>query len=141
MSRELLIRLTYGLRFVAACPAGTHFLPVSPTPDDVCCLGSANFCTFFDRRGRVLLLIPLWYLARVLFDLYSWAVFIGFLFMGWLAAPLTHLLFGFLAWFFEGRQSWLGGLVSLAWWLGLFWFLFSVLDNCESVCLLVTRLG
>ena len=95
MSREFLIRLIHGLRFVAACPAGTHFLPVSPTPDDVCCLGSANFCTFFDRRGRVLFFDSSLVSARVLFDLYSWTVFIGFLFMGWLAAPLTHLLFGF----------------------------------------------
>ena len=99
------------------------------------------FARFLTAGGECSFLIPLWYLARVLFDLYSWTVFIGFLFMGWLAAPLTHLLFGFLAWFFEGRQSWLGGLVSLAWWLGLFWFLFSVLNNCESVSLLVTRLG
>ena len=51
-------------------------------------------------------------------DLYS-----GRFLLGWLAAPLIFdctrvccCLF-----FFEGRQSWLGGLVSLAWWLG--WFL------------------
>ena len=30
--------LVYGWRFVVACPAGTHFLPVSPTLDEVCCL-------------------------------------------------------------------------------------------------------
>ena len=33
------------------------------------------------------------YLAWVPFDLYSWTVFTGFLDLGWLAAPLTHLLF------------------------------------------------
>ena len=32
-------------------------------------------------------------LARMLIDFYSWTVFIG-LFSGWLAALLTHLLFG-----------------------------------------------
>ena len=98
------------------------------------------FARFLTAGGECSFLILLWYLARVLFDLYSWTVFIGFL-SGLACRPTDSFIVRFLAWFFEGRQSWLGGLVSLAWWLGLFWFLSSVLNNCESVYLLVTRLG
>ena len=60
-------------------------------------------------------------------------------YLGWLAAPLTQLLSGSVACFSEGRQSWPGGLVSLAWWLGL--FLFWVSSNFELAILLVTRQG
>ena len=35
-----------------ACPAGTHFLPVSPTLDDVRCHRPAIFLHDFDRFGR-----------------------------------------------------------------------------------------
>ena len=82
----------------------------------------------FDRLNLCMSILTAWgdcslfdlVFARVLFDLYSWTVFIGFLLLGWLAAPLTHLLFWVWLCFFEGRQSWPGGLVSLARWLGLF---------------------
>ena len=80
------------------------------------------------------------YLAWVPFDLYSWAVFTGFLDLGWLAAPLTHLLFSLWPCFRE-TPILAGGLVSLAWWLGLFFRFYFVLNNCESVLLLVKRLG
>ena len=74
-------------------------------------------------------------------DLYSWAIFSDFD-LGWLAAPLTLLLLDLCFLLFRGRQSWLGGLVSLAGWLGLFCVVcFAVSSNFESVNLLVTRLG
>ena len=41
-----------------------------------------------------------------------WTVSVGF-FMGWLAAPLTHLLFWFWLCFLERRKSWPGGFVKV----------------------------
>ena len=141
MSREFLIRLTHGLRFVEACPAGTHFLPVSPTPDDVCCLGSANFCTFFDRRGRVLFFDSSLVHCQGAFLTCTVGQFLSAFYLGWLAAPLTHLLFGF--WPVSSRDAnpgWGDWCRSRGGW-GCFGFLSSVSSNCESVSLLVTRLG
>ena len=64
------------------------------------------------------------------FDLYSWT-FLSVFYLGWLAAPLTHLLLGFVVFLlFEGRQSWPGGLVSLVRWLGL---LLGVGSVCEQL--------
>ena len=140
MSRECVIRLVHGLRFVVACPAGTHFLPVSPTPDDVCCHGSANFCTYFDCLGRVFFsfssgTLPGCFLTCTVGQLLS-----DFL-LGWLAAPLTHFLLGLWPVFSRdtnpGRGDWCR---SRGGWGG-FWCRFLVSSNCESVILLVTRLG
>ena len=39
------------------------------------------FARFLTAGGECSVLILLWYLARVLFDLYSWTVFIGFLYV------------------------------------------------------------
>ena len=65
----------------------------------------------------------------------------GFSF-GLACRPADSSIALFVARFLEGRQSWLGGLVSLAWWLGrLRCVCFLVLSNCESATLLVTRLG
>ena len=140
MSRECVIRLCHGLRFVEACPAGTHFLPVSPTPDDVCCLRSANFCTYFDRLGRVLSSFSSGTLPGC-FLTCTVGQFLSAFYLGWLAAPLTHLLFGSLPCFSRdanpGRGDWCR---SRGGW-SCFWCLFLVLSNCESVSLLVTRLG
>ena len=38
--------LVYGGRFVVACPTGTHFLPVSPTLDDIRCRSLATYARF-----------------------------------------------------------------------------------------------
>ena len=76
------------------------------------------FLVVFDRLGRLLSVFPSGFRARVIFDLYSWT-FLSAFYLGWLAAPLTHLLLGFGVCVLEGRQSWPGGLVSLARWLGL----------------------
>ena len=68
--------------------------------------------------------------------------FVWLFFEGWLAAPLTSLLPWLVCLVSEGLQSWLGGLASLVWWLGLFLFLL-VFDGqflCQCA-LLVTRLG
>ena len=55
--------------------------------------------------------------------------FYGFSF-GLACRPADSSIARFVARFLEGRQSWLGGLVSLAWWLGLFaLFLFSGLEQ------------
>ena len=71
--------------------------------------------------------------------MYRWTFLLAF-YLGWLAAPLTPLLLGFVVFlFFGGRQSWPGGLVSLVRWLGLFsGVVFRFTSNCESVSLLVT---
>ena len=73
----------------------------------------------FRPPGAIDLFTFLWYLARMLFDLYSWTVFIGFLF-GLDCRPADSFIARFVACFLEGHQAWLGGLVLLAWWLGLF---------------------
>ena len=138
MSRECVIRLLHGLRFVAACPAGTHFLPVSPTPDDVCCLRSAEFARFLTAWGDGYFFTgfpPGCFLTCTVGQFFS-----AFL-SGLACRPTDLFIVRFVGLFFEGRQSWLGGLVSLVWWLGLFLVFVSVLSNCESVSLLVTRLG
>ena len=52
----------YGWRFAVACPAGTHFLPVSPTLEDVCLLSLiGQFLHVFDRLGRWFFLLYLGY--------------------------------------------------------------------------------
>ena len=77
------------------------------------------FLVVFDRLGRLLSVFSSG-LCQGDFDLYSWT-FLSVFYLGWLAAPLTHLLLGFVVFLlFEGRQSWPGGLVSLVWWLGCF---------------------
>ena len=55
-------------------------------------------------------LLFLWILVRVLFGLYSWQFLSAFLFLGWLAAPLTHLLFWFLALFSRETPILAGGI-------------------------------
>ena len=55
--------------------------------------------------------------------------FYGFLF-GLACRPVDSSIARVVACSVEGRQSWLGGLVSLAWWLGLFaLFLFPGLEQ------------
>ena len=43
------------------------------------------------------------------FDLYRWTFILAF-YLGWLAAPLTHLLFGFVVAFFRGTPILAGGI-------------------------------
>ena len=84
-----------------ACPAGTHFLPVSPTLDDVRCHRPAIYLHDFDRFGR-------WFLECFLGNLpgFQFGLTVGLLsgsagflnctldrfylpsILGWLAAPL-----------------------------------------------------
>ena len=93
-----------------ACPAGTHFLPVSPTLDDVRCHRPAIYLHDFDRFRRWFLKWILGNLPEFLSDTYSWTPFgihwmytctVGQMFFlliiqGWLAAPLIlTCLFGF----------------------------------------------
>ena len=140
MSRGCVIRLVHGLRFVVACPAGTHFLPVSPTPDDVCCHGSANFCTYFDRLGRLFFLLSSGTLPGCSLTC-TVGQFLSAFYLGWLAAPLTHLLFGLWPVFSrDTNPGWGDWCRSRGGW-GCFWCWFVVSSNCESVSLLVTRLG
>ena len=104
---------------------------------------TGQFLHVFDRLGRCFSLLDSGLSPGFIFctggqDFID--SFYGFSF-GLACRPADSSIARFVARFLEGRQSWLGGLVSLAWWLGLFWFLSSVLNNCESVYLLVTRLG
>ena len=49
------------------------------------------FFVIFDRLGRLLSALPSGFRARVIFILFSWTFLSGF-YLGWLAAPLIHLL-------------------------------------------------
>ena len=76
----------------------------------------------------------------MLFDLYSWTVFIG-LSSGLACRPTDSFIVRFVAVFLERRQSWPGGIgvarVVVGAGFGVcFWF-----RAIESVSLLVTRVG
>ena len=55
----------------------------------------------------------------MLFDLYSWTVFVEALILRLACRPTDSFIVLVLALFSERRQSWPGGLVSLVRWLGL----------------------
>ena len=66
------------------------------------------------------------------FDMYSWTLILAF-YLGWLAAPLTHILFGFVVAFFprDSNPGWGDWRRSRCGWVGFcFWFSFS--SKCES---------
>ena len=91
----------------------------------------------FDRLRQCFLFFSL-VSARVIYDPYNWTLLSAF-YLGWLAAPLTHLLLDFVVCFLEGRQSWLGGIgVARAVVGALVWFWSAVSSNYELVSLLVT---
>ena len=76
------------------------------------------FLFVFDRLGRLLSVFHSG-LCQGDRKMYS-RTFLLVFYLGWLAAPLTHLLLDFVVFLFlGGRQSWPGRLVSLARWLGL----------------------
>ena len=76
---------------------------------------SARILTAWGECSLLFPLVP----YQGAFYLYSWTVFIGFL-SGLACRPTDSFIVRFVALFLERRQSWPGGLVSLAWWLGLF---------------------
>ena len=75
------------------------------------------------------------------FDMYRWTYILAF-YLGWLAAPLTHLLFGFVVAFFRGTQILAGGIGVARVVVGsVFLVGFRFRANLSHRFLLVTRLG
>ena len=119
MRRGCIIRLSHGFRFAVACPAGTHFFPVSPTLDNVCCRCTANlcacFCSFLTACGDCFSFFSgLCQTLDVQMDL-----FVRFL-SGLACRPTDSPIARFCGFsVFWGTPIMAGGLVSLVRWFGL----------------------
>ena len=137
-----------------ACPAGTHFLPVSPTLDDVRCHRPAIYLHDFDRFGdgfwNVFLgtcqdfsldsQLDSFQDPLVLFELYSWTVLFAEYF-GLACRPTDiNLPFWFLCCPRDSKPGWGDWSRSFCGW-GFSVFAFFCLSKLMSVLLLVTRLG
>ena len=125
------------LEICGSASCGYPFL-VGLTDAGWCVISHRNyFLHVFDRLGRCFFSPLLGISLGLLFDLYSWTTCLAF--YSGLACRPADLLIALFRWslFFEGLQSWLGGLESLALWLGVFCCLFCVFGQlCVSdICL------